>query len=142
MAKWTEKYRPKRLDDIIGNKQAKDELLRWANSWESGPPKKRAVVLMGDPGIGKTTASLALANDLGWQVIEMNASDSRNAEAVKNVAMLGAMGETFTDTGEFVSRLNPVNRNRDFRRNSNGSQMIFCQMRFVCGNDADRLPLL
>lgn len=103
MAKWTEKYRPKRLDDIIGNTKAKEELLKWANSWQNGPPKKRAVVLMGDPGIGKTTAALALANDLGWQVVEMNASDSRNAEAVKNIAMLGAMGETFSDTGEFIS---------------------------------------
>jgi len=103
MVKWTEKYRPKRLDDIVGNAKAKEELLKWANSWLTGPPKKRAVVLMGDPGIGKTTAALALANDMGWQVVEMNASDSRNAEAVKNIALLGAMGETFTDTGEFIS---------------------------------------
>ncbi|MCK5024294.1 MAG: replication factor C large subunit [Thermoplasmata archaeon] len=103
MVKWTEKYRPKRLDDIIGNSKVKEDLLKWANSWQNGPPKKRAVVLMGDPGIGKTTAALALANDLGWQVVEMNASDSRNAEAVKNVALLGAMGETFSDTGEFIS---------------------------------------
>ena len=103
MTEWTEKYRPKRLDDIVGNTKVKEDLLKWANSWENGPPKKRAVVLMGDPGIGKTTAALALANDLGWQVVEMNASDSRNAEAVKNIAMMGAMGETFSDTGEFIS---------------------------------------
>ena len=102
MSKWTEKYRPKRLDDIVGNKKAKEELLKWANSWHNGPPKKRAVVLMGDPGVGKTTAALALANDLGWQVVEMNASDSRNAEAVKSIATLGAMGETFTDSGDFI----------------------------------------
>ena len=103
MSKWTEKYRPKRLDDIIGNSKVKEDLLKWANSWQNGPPKKRAVVLMGDPGIGKTTAALALANDLGWQIVEMNASDSRNAEAVKNVALLGAMGETFSDNGDFIS---------------------------------------
>ncbi len=103
MLKWTEKYRPKRLDDIIGNSKVKEDMLKWANSWQNGPPKKRAIVLMGDPGIGKTTAALALASDLGWQVVEMNASDSRNAEAVKNVALLGAMGETFSDTGEFIS---------------------------------------
>ncbi len=103
MVKWTEKYRPKRLDDIIGNNKVIDDLRKWALSWQNGIPKKRAVVLMGEPGIGKTTAALALANDLGWQVVEMNASDSRNAEAVKNVAMLGAMGETFSDTGDFIS---------------------------------------
>ena len=102
MVGWTEKYRPKKLDDVIGNKNAKDELRQWAESWLSGIPKKRAVVLIGDPGIGKTTCAHALANELGWQVVEMNASDKRNAEAIKNVATHGAMGETFTDEGEFI----------------------------------------
>jgi replication factor C large subunit len=103
MAEWTEKYRPRRLDDIIGNGKAKAELKKWAESWLVGIPNKRAIVLMGDPGIGKTTAALALANDMGWQVLEMNASDSRNADAIRSIATLGALGETFTDTGEFVT---------------------------------------
>jgi len=100
---WTEKYRPKTLDDVIGNDKAKEDLLKWANSWLHGIPKKRAVVLVGDPGVGKTTCALALANDMGWQVVEMNASDKRNADAIKKVAMHGAMGETFTDSGDFQS---------------------------------------
>jgi replication factor C large subunit len=103
MAEWTEKYRPKRLDDIVGNGKAKADLKKWAESWLVGIPNKRAVVLMGDPGIGKTTAALALANDMGWQVLEMNASDSRNADAIKSIATMGALGETFTDSGEFVT---------------------------------------
>lgn len=101
MVGWTEKYRPKKLDDVIGNKNAKEELRQWAESWLSGIPKKRAMVLIGDPGIGKTTCAHALANELGWQVVEMNASDKRNAEAIKKIATHGAMGETFTDDGEF-----------------------------------------
>ncbi|MBA3045673.1 MAG: replication factor C large subunit [Candidatus Thermoplasmatota archaeon] len=103
MVEWTEKYRPRRLDDIIGNHKPRADLRRWAESWLTGTPKKRAVVLMGDPGIGKTTAALALANDMGWQVIEMNASDSRNAEAIMSIAGKGAQGETFTDEGEFMT---------------------------------------
>ncbi|MDD4308040.1 MAG: replication factor C large subunit [Thermoplasmata archaeon] len=102
MAEWTEKYRPRRLDDIAGNAKARTDLRKWAESWLIGIPEKRAVVLIGEPGIGKTTAALALANDMGWQILEMNASDSRNADAIKNIATLGAMGETFTDTGEFA----------------------------------------
>jgi replication factor C large subunit len=101
MVGWTEKYRPKRMGDIIGNKKAKDELRQWAESWLSGIPKKRAVVLIGEPGVGKTTCAHALANELGWQVVEMNASDHRNADTIKKVATHGAMGETFTDDGEF-----------------------------------------
>jgi replication factor C large subunit len=103
MAEWTEKYRPKRLEDIIGNKNAKEELLKWAEEWINDTPKKKAVVLMGDPGIGKTTCAHAIANEMGWQVVEMNASDHRNAEAIKKVATHGALGETFTDGGDFVT---------------------------------------
>jgi replication factor C large subunit len=103
MVEWTEKYRPKMLDDVIGNKKAKDELRKWAEEWIDNPPKKRALVLMGDPGIGKTTCAHALANEMGWQVVEMNASDSRNAEAIKKVATHGTLGETFTDEGDFNS---------------------------------------
>lgn len=103
MVEWTEKYRPKRLEDIIGNDKAKKDLREWAEAWASGIPAKRAVVLMGDPGIGKTTAALALGNEMGWQIIEMNASDSRNADAIKAIATLGSLGETFTDNGEFVT---------------------------------------
>jgi replication factor C large subunit len=102
MVEWTEKYRPSRIDDIIGNDKARKDLRKWADSWASGIPPKRAVVLIGDPGIGKTTAALALANEMGWQVVEMNASDQRTGEAIKAVAALGSLGETFTDEGDFV----------------------------------------
>lgn len=102
MTSWAEKYRPKTLDEVVGNPTAIAELRKWAAAWDRGRPDKRAVVLQGDPGIGKTSAALALANEMGWSVVEMNASDSRNAEAIRKVATRGAVLQTFTDTGEFV----------------------------------------
>lgn len=100
---WAEKYRPKRLDEVIGNPQAINELRRWAESWERGMPKQKAVVLIGDAGCGKTSSALALAREFGWGVVELNASDLRNADAIKSIAKSGAVNETFTDTGEFIS---------------------------------------
>src|SRR2546427_789676 len=102
MTGWAEKYRPKTLEDIVGNPTAVAELRKWAAAWDKGRPDKRAVILQGDPGIGKTSAALALANEMEWSAIEMNASDSRNSEAIRKVATRGAVLQTFTETGEFV----------------------------------------
>jgi replication factor C large subunit len=100
---WTELYRPDTLDEVYGNPKAVKDLREWASEWEQGVPKKRAAVLMGPPGVGKTSAAIALANEYGWGVVEMNASDQRNADAIKRIALRGALTETFTDEGEFLS---------------------------------------
>ncbi|MGD0057451.1 MAG: replication factor C large subunit [Methanomassiliicoccales archaeon] len=100
---WTELYRPKTLKEVVGNPRATQQLRDWALEWESGGPAKKAAVLIGTPGTGKTSAALALANDFGWVVIEMNASDHRNAEAINSIAMRGAVADTFTNDGEFLS---------------------------------------
>ena len=103
MRDWTEKYRPKSLDDIVGNERAIAALRKWANEWNSGAPKKRAIILSGKPGTGKTSSAYALANDHGWTVIELNTSDARNATKIKRIATSGAINETFDEHGRFVS---------------------------------------
>jgi len=103
MEDWTEKYRPKSLDRIVGNEHAITELKRWANAWNHGNPGKRAVILSGSPGTGKTSSALALAKDYGWPVIELNTSDARNATKIRKVATFGAVNETFGNNGTFVS---------------------------------------
>ncbi|QLH74007.1 MAG: replication factor C large subunit [Methanomassiliicoccales archaeon] len=100
---WTELYRPKDLGEVLGNPKAVKELREWAISWETGRPTYKAVVLMGPPGIGKTSTALALAREFNWGVVEMNASDQRNADAIRKIAVRGALSETFSDTGEFLS---------------------------------------
>ncbi len=77
--------------------------MEWARKWsESSPPEKKAVILSGKPGVGKTSAALALANDMGWGVIEMNASDERNREAIQRLVGRSAVDDTFTSEGDFV----------------------------------------
>ena len=100
---WTEKYRPKTLSAVVGNPKAVADLTAWAKQWTVGIPKYRAVVLMGSPGIGKTTSAEALARDMGWDIIEMNASDQRTGEAIRQTALKGAFSNSFDEDGEFVT---------------------------------------
>ena len=99
---WTEKYRPQSLDGIVGNPTAVSSLRSWARSWEHGTPEVRVAVLRGPPGVGKTTSVEALAREMGWSIIEMNASDQRTGKAIEDVALRGSRFETFRDDGSFT----------------------------------------
>lgn len=82
---WTEKYRPKRVAEVVGNEEAKRQFLNWLRKWERGVPEKKAALLVGPPGCGKTTLVYAAANELGYEVIEMNASDVRTADKIRRI---------------------------------------------------------
>ncbi|MBS7635531.1 replication factor C large subunit [Candidatus Bathyarchaeota archaeon] len=83
---WIRKYKPKSLSEVVGNEEAKRKIVEWIRSWEKGAPGKRAIFIYGPPGVGKTAAVEALANDLKMEVIESDASTYRTEEAVKRFA--------------------------------------------------------
>jgi replication factor C large subunit len=89
-AAWTVKHKPKSLKEVVGNKEAIEKFVEWVKSWDKGVPKKRAAFLYGPPGIGKTLSVEALANDLGMEFVEKNASDYRTEDAIKRFAGLAS----------------------------------------------------
>jgi replication factor C large subunit len=90
---WAEKYRPAHLADIVGNATAVRQMADWAKTWTN---KSRPLLLYGKPGIGKTSSAWALANDMEWEVIELNASDQRTAAVIERIAGSGSTTTSLT----------------------------------------------
>ena len=102
---WTEKYRPKRFTDLIGDERTHRDVLKWLRSWDKtvfpgnvkNNPKKifedresashsqqrKVLLLTGPPGLGKTTLAHVCAKHAGYEVLEINASDDRSREVVR-----------------------------------------------------------
>jgi replication factor C large subunit len=100
--KWTEKYRPDTLAQVLGNGKAIEELRAWAQSWEQGVPITGAAILYGPAGTGKTSAALALAREFDWDIIEMNASDARTAGMIQKIAGPASRSMTFSGKPRLV----------------------------------------
>ena len=81
---WVEKYRPKKIEDIVGNEEAKATFVEWLTGKRK--TNKKAVLLYGPPGVGKTALVNATAKEFGFTIIEMNASDTRSEKAVNEIA--------------------------------------------------------
>ncbi len=98
---WTEKYRPKRLSAVVGNEKAIEELRAWADEL-ARPNSKKAALLHGPAGCGKTSAAYALAAEKGWEVIELNASDQRNEGVIRSIVGPASSSMTFSQQTRLI----------------------------------------
>lgn len=104
---WTEKYRAKHFMDLVGDDFTNRQVLRWLKRWdplvfpgaakskparrpgakqqaEEEKPHRKILMLTGAPGLGKTTLAHVCARQAGYEVMEINASDDRSQNVVKN----------------------------------------------------------
>ena len=77
---WVKKYEPGDPSEILGQPGLQD-LEKFINNFKG--QKKKALLLYGTPGCGKTSSVYTLANKYGLEVVEVNASEFRNSEQIK-----------------------------------------------------------
>jgi len=79
---WTEKYRPKSFGEIKGQNEAIFKIKEFITNFGK---KKKALLVYGPPGTGKTCLAYATANENNSEIFELNASDLRNKEKLKEI---------------------------------------------------------
>ena len=83
---WFVKHRPRTLKNFYGQEEAVDFLKKYILNFKKFlRGKKKSVLLFGPSGCGKTSLVYALANDLGLEVVELNASDFRNKQEIDSI---------------------------------------------------------
>jgi len=86
---WTEKYKPKIINDIIGNKVQVNKIDKFLKNWKN-TLKSKALLLSGFSGIGKTSSSYLLGLKYNYKIYELNTSDIRSKkklnETISNLA--------------------------------------------------------
>jgi replication factor C large subunit len=79
---WSEKHRPKKITDMVGNEEARSSFVDWLVKWKKGA---KPVLLIGPPGIGKTTLAQLAAKEFDYDLIGLNASDVRNKANIEEI---------------------------------------------------------
>ncbi|ORY53762.1 P-loop containing nucleoside triphosphate hydrolase protein [Rhizoclosmatium globosum] len=107
---WVDKYAPRMYVDLLGEERINREVLTWVKQWDhcvfkkpikkvqpgGNPidpyhrPEKKILLLSGPAGLGKTTLAHIVGRHSGYNVIEINASDDRTGESLRN-KLIGAI---------------------------------------------------
>jgi Holliday junction resolvasome RuvABC ATP-dependent DNA helicase subunit len=82
-----ERFRPKKLEDFIGQTEQVKQAREWIHQFKKKtlPKNKKGLLLIGPPGVGKTTFAHILLETSGFLCKEFNGSTLRSEKDVRNI---------------------------------------------------------
>lgn len=106
---FTNKYSPKNTSEIIGQKEKINIIKKNVLNY------KKALLIHGPPGTGKTSSIHALAKELDLEIIEVNASDSRNSESLENKILPAIKQQSLFSKGKIIliDEIDGISGNQD-----------------------------
>lgn len=123
------KYIPKTCSDIIGQDEALLAMRSFVENFRKN--KKKALLIHGPAGVGKTSSVVALAHDLDLELVELNASDSRNKGSMQSIVGESGKQHSLFSRGKilFIDEVDGVSGNSD-RGGLQGLIELFDEVKF------------
>ena len=97
---FTRKHAPHDTASIIGQSAGVAAIKRFVTDYRK--QKKKLMILYGSAGCGKTSSVYAVANELNLEIIEINASDVRNEEAIDSIVGAASQQMSLFSTGKII----------------------------------------
>lgn len=93
-----EKYRITKFADLVGQQKAIDEVKIFLKEF----PKKKALILYGPAGTGKTSLALTAAKENDLEILELNASDLRNRKKLEEILSPASLQQSLFKKGKVI----------------------------------------
>jgi replication factor C large subunit len=99
-APWTTKYHPKCQAELVGQQDASRRVKAFVESYSKS--RKKALLIYGPVGCGKTSSIYAIAKDLNLEVLEVNASDFRTEKEITSKVGAASQQRSLFSTGKII----------------------------------------
>lgn len=93
---FTSKYKPTKLDEFIGNKQAIQLFTNWISNWDAKNKKTKCALVSGLNGLGKSLLVELILNKYDYNIVNLSIDDDRDKETInKTIKPLLRAKKTF-----------------------------------------------
>jgi replication factor C subunit 1 len=82
---FTSIYRPKKIEDFVGNKNVIKSFIEWLLEWDPSNKKNKCALVSGLTGIGKTLLVELILKKHDYNIINLGLDDERDKDYMNNV---------------------------------------------------------